>query len=131
MSKVPAPIPVEAERIGKALLDAAFEVHSVLGPGFLERVYEEALCYELARRSVPFERQKAIVVPYKELRIEGQRLDLLVGGLVIAEIKAVEEIHPVHQMQVISYLRATGLRLGFLINFNVAHLKDGIRRIVL
>ncbi|RME34914.1 MAG: GxxExxY protein [Thermoflexia bacterium] len=131
MSKVPAPIPVEAERIGKASLDAAFEVHSILGPGFLERVYEEALCYELARRSVPFERQKAITVPYKNLRIEGQRLDLLVGGWVIAGIKAVEEIHPVHQMQVISYLRATGLRFGFLINFNVAHLKDGIRRIVL
>jgi GxxExxY protein len=113
------------------LLDAAFEVHTILGPGFLERIYEEALCHELARRSVPFERQKPIVVPYKDMQIEGQRLDLLIGGLVIAEIKAVEEIHLVHTMQLISYLRATGLRLGFLINFNVAHLKDGIRRIVL
>ena len=131
MTKVSAPVPVEAERLGKALLDAAFEVHTILGPGFLERIYEEALCYELARRSVPFERQKPIVVSYKDLQIEGQRLDLLIGGLVIAEIKAVEEIHPVHTMQLISYLRATGLRLGFLINFNVAHLKDGIRRIVL
>lgn len=131
MAKFSAPIPAEVERMGRALLDAAFEVHSILGPGFLERIYEEALCHELARRAVPFERQKAIVVPYKDLRIEGQRLDLLVGGLVIAEIKAVEEIHPVHQMQILSYLRATGLRLGFLINFNVAHLKEGIRRIVL
>ncbi len=96
------PVPAEAERWGRALLDAAFEVHSILGPGFLERVYEDALCYELDRRSIPYERQKAILVPYKDLQIEGQRLDLLVGGMVIAEIKAVEEIHPLHQAQVIS-----------------------------
>lgn len=125
------PIPPEAERWGKALLDAAYEVHSLLGPGFVERIYEEALCYELTLRHVPFERQKVIAVPYKGYWIEGQRLDLLVGGLVIAEIKAVDEIHPIHQAQLMSYLKATGLRLGFLINFNVVHLKDGIRRIVM
>jgi GxxExxY protein len=89
-------IPGDTERLGKALLDAAFEVHTVLGPGFLERIYEDALCHELALRQVPFERQKAILVPYKDTRIEGQRLDLLVGGLVVAEIKAVDAIHPVH-----------------------------------
>ncbi|MBC7226203.1 MAG: GxxExxY protein [Thermoflexales bacterium] len=120
------PIPPEAERWGKALLDAAYEVHTVLGPGFLERIYEDALCYELALRQVPFERQKAIAVPYKGYWIEGQRLDLLVGGLVVAESKAVDEIHPVHQAQLMSYLKATGLRLGFLINFSVLHLRDGI-----
>jgi len=125
------PVPAEAEYWGKALLDAAFEVHTILGAGFLERVYEEALCHELTLRHVPFERQKEIVVPYKDHLIEGQRLDLVVGGLVIAEIKAVDEIHPVHQAQLMSYLKATGLRLGFLINFNVPHLREGIRRIVL
>ena len=126
-----APIPKEAERWGKALLDAAFAVHTILGPGFVERIYEDALCYELTLRHVPFERQKGILVPYKDLRIEGQRIDLLIGGLVIAELKAVSEVHLVHQAQLMSYLKATGLRLGFIINFNVPHLKDGIRRIVM
>lgn len=126
-----APIPQETERWGKALLDAAFEVHTVLGAGFLERIYEDALCYELTLRCVPFERQKTVVVSYKEFQIEGQRLDLLIGGLVIAEIKAVDAIHPIHQAQLMSYLKATGLRLGFVINFNVPHLKDGTRRVVL
>jgi GxxExxY protein len=125
------PIPPEAEHWGKALLDAAFEVHTILGAGFLERLYEDALCYELKLRQAPFERQKAIIVPYKDFRIEGQRLDLLIGGLVIAEIKAVDDIHPIHQAQLMSYLKATGLRLGFIINFNVPHLKRGIRRVVL
>jgi GxxExxY protein len=125
------PIPKEAERWGKALLDAAFEVHTLLGAGFLERVYEDALCYEFTLRSVPFERQKAVSVFYKDFQIEGQRLDLLVGGLVVAEIKAVDAIHPIHQAQVMSYLKATGLRLGLIINFNVPHLKEGIRRVVL
>ena len=124
------PIPKEMERWGKALLDAAFEVHTVLGPGFLERIYEDALCHELSLRAVPFERQKSIVVPYKDPRLEGQRLDLLVAGLVIAEIKAVDALHPLHQAQLMSYLKATGLRLGFVLNFNVRHLREGIRRIV-
>lgn len=124
------PIPKEIERWAKAMLDAAFEVHTLLGPGFLERIYEDALCHELALRAVPFERQKPILVPYKDLRLEGQRLDLLVAGLVIAEIKAVDAIHPLHHAQLISYLKATNLRLGFLLNFNTHHLRDGIRRIV-
>ncbi len=113
------------------MLDAAFEVHTLLGAGFLERVYEDALCHELTLRGVSFERQKAVVVPYKNLQIEGQRLDLLLGGLVVAEIKAVEIVHPVHKAQLLSYLKTTGLRLGFIINFNVPHLKDGICRLVL
>jgi GxxExxY protein len=125
------PIPSEAERYGKALLDAAFEVHTILGAGFLERVYEDALCHELTLRRVPFTRQKAIAVPYKGLDIEGQRFDLVIGGLVMAELKAASAIHPVHQAQLMSYLKATGLRLGFLINFNVLHLKDGIQRVVM
>ena len=126
-----APIPKEAEHWGKVLLDAAFTVHTILGPGFLERIYEDALCYELLLRGAPFERQKPIAVPYKGFLIEGQRLDLLIGGLVIVELKAVDAIHPIHQAQIMSYLKATGLRLGFILNFNVTRFKDGIRRVVL
>ncbi|MBN1920173.1 MAG: GxxExxY protein [Anaerolineae bacterium] len=125
------PIPVDTERWGKALLDACFEVHTHLGAGFLERVYEDALCHELQLRRIPFERQKAIVVPYKNSRIEGQRLDLVIARQVIAELKAVDAIHPLHQAQLLSYLKATGLRLGYVLNFNVAHFKDGIYRKVL
>jgi len=125
------PIPQEAEYWGKVVLDSAFEVYTILGPGFVERVYEDAMGHELTLRNAPFERQKPIIVPYKGLHIEGQRLDLVVGGLVIVEIKAVDAIHPIHQAQLMSYLKATGLRLGFIINFNVPHLRQGIRRIVL
>jgi GxxExxY protein len=125
------PIPEETERWGKALLDACFEVHTALGAEFLERIYEDALCHELTLRQVPFERQKPITVLYKTLRIEGQRLDLLIAGQVIAELKAVEAIHPIHQAQLLSYLKTTGLRLGYILNFNVPHFKDGICRIVL
>jgi GxxExxY protein len=133
MGSVPRhkPIPKTTEALGKALLDAAFEVHTVLGPGFLERIYEDALCHELALQRIPFEREKPIAVPYKDLAIEGQRLDLIVGNLVIAEIKTADAIHPIHQAQLMSYLKATGLRLGFIINFRVPHLKDGIQRVVL
>ena len=126
-----APIPKEAEHWGKVLLDAAFTVHTILGPGFLERIYEDALCYELRLRGAPFERQKPITVPYKGFLIEGQRVDLHIGGLVIVELKAVDAIHPIHQAQIMSYLKATGLRLGFILNFNVTRFKDGIRRVVL
>ncbi len=126
-----APIPEETEKFGKALLNACFEVHTALGAGFLERIYEDALCHELTLRQIPFERQKAITVAYKTLRIEGQRLDLLIAEQVVAELKAVEAIHPIHQAQLMSYLKATGLRLGYILNFNVPHFKDGICRIVL
>jgi len=126
-----APIPGEAEAMGRTLLDAAFEVHTALGAGFLERVYEDALCHEVALRNVPFERQKAVIVPYKSIQIQGHRLDLMIGGLIIAEIKAADGVHPIHQAQLMSYLKATGLLLGFVLNFNVPHLKEGICRVVL
>ena len=126
-----ASIPQETEQLGKALLDAAYEVHTVLGPGFLERLYEEAWCHELTLRNVPFERQKPILVAYKGVQIEGQRLDVLVGGTLVVEIKAVDALHPIHQAQLMSYLKTTGLRQGFVINFNVPHLREGICRAVL
>jgi GxxExxY protein len=102
----------------------------VLGPGLLESVYEEALCVELADRGIPFVRQPTVDLTYKDRPIGKGRLDLLVGSAVIIELKAVEALADVHAAQVISYLKMTGLHLALLINFNVARLKDGIKRLV-
>ena len=124
------PIPAEDEKIAHEIIGAAIEVHRILGPGFLEAVYEKALIYEMQLRGLKVEWQKDILVPYKDIQLEGQRLDLLVGGRVIIELKAVTELHPIHQGQLLSYLKATGLRLGLLMNFNVPVLKDGLKRIV-
>jgi GxxExxY protein len=124
------PIPEEDEKIVHQAIGATIEVHQILGPGFLESVYEKALKYELQLRGLKVEKQKAILVPYKDIQIEGQRLDLLVGDRMSVELKAVEAIAPIHQAQLLSYLKATTLRLGLLINFNVPVLKGGIKRLV-
>ncbi|HEV3256459.1 MAG TPA: GxxExxY protein [Gemmataceae bacterium] len=124
------PIPAEDDDIAHRIIGAAIDVHRLLGPGFLESVYEKALLYELQLRGLNVERQKDILVPYKDIQIEGQRLDLLVAGRVIVELKAVEALAPIHQAQLLSYLKATKLRLGLIINFNVPVLKDGIKRLV-
>jgi GxxExxY protein len=124
------PIPAEDEKIAHQVIGAAIEVHRVLGPGFLEVVYERAMLHEMQLRGLKVEKQKDLLVPYKDIQIEGQRLDVLVGGRVIVELKAVSELHPLHQAQLLSYLKATGLRLGLLINFNVPVLKDGLKRMV-
>jgi len=113
------------------IVDAAIEVHRVLGPGLLESAYEEALCHELNLRGITFERQKAMPVTYKGVKLNcGYRLDLLVDGLVVVELKAVERIEPVFEAQLITYLKLTGLWLGLLLNFNVPVMKRGIRRMV-
>jgi GxxExxY protein len=124
------PIPEKDEELAHTIIGAAIEVHRMLGPGFLESIYEPALCHELALREVAFERQKELIVRYKDLDIPGQRLDLLVGGRVIVDLKTVETLAPIHQPQILSYLKSTGLRLGLLINFKVQVLKDGIKRVV-
>jgi GxxExxY protein len=124
------PIPRQDEEIAKAVIGAAIEVHRELGPGFLESIYRRALAYELSLRRIVVEQEKEIVVRYKDIQVPGQRLDLLAGGRVIVELKCVEEFAPIHQAQLISYLKATGLRLGLLMNFKAAVLKDGIKRIV-
>jgi GxxExxY protein len=124
------PIPAGDEELAHTIIGAAIEVHRLLGPGFLESIYERALCHELALRGVACERQKELIVRYKDLDIPGQRLDLLVGGRVITDLKTVETLAPIHQAQVLSYLKTTGLRLGLLINFKVQVLKDGIKRVV-
>jgi GxxExxY protein len=121
----------EADRLAKAVWESALEVHRTLGAGFLELAYERALEVELLERGIPFERQKLIDLRYKGVPIGEARLDLLVGGLVVVELKAVESLHPIHHAQVLNYLRATNLELGLLINFNVCLLKDGFKRIVL
>jgi len=118
------------DELAHAIVGAAIEVHRLLGPGFLESIYEEALCVELAVREISFERQKEINVIYKGHQIGRQRIDLLVGQALIVELKTVEELAEIHKAQVISYLKATGLPLGLLINFNVPVLKNGIQRIV-
>jgi GxxExxY protein len=118
------------DELAHAVIGAAIEVHRQLGPGFLESVYEEALCIELAVREVPFERQKEIGVVYKGHQIGRQRIDLLVEQALIVELKTIEEFAEIHKAQVISYLKATGLPLGLLINFNVSVLKNGIQRVV-
>lgn len=121
---------VRIDALARTVLEAAFEVHRCLGPGFLESVYEEALVTELGLRNVTFARQTVIGVDYKGRNVGRARLDLLVGGELIVEIKAVDQLIPIHLSQVLSYLKATGHRLGLLMNFNVKELRRGIRRVV-
>jgi GxxExxY protein len=120
----------ELELIVTETIECGIVVHRVLGPGFRERIYDQAFRLELAERGLPFEAEKAIDVRYKRWTIPGQRIDLIVGGVVLVEIKAVSRLKPIHVSQVVSYLRTTGLRVGLLMNFNGARLKDGLRRIV-
>src|SRR5205085_7050678 len=115
------------DKLANAVIGAAIEVHRLLGPGYLESVYEEALCVELGLCNIPFTRQYPIAVSYKGCMVGEGRLDVLVDEKLIVELKAVDAIINVHYAQVISYLRTTGLELGLLINFNVPVLKAGIR----
>lgn len=128
--RIESPLPEDLEDLIRRVIGAAIEVHRHLGPGFLESICEQALCHELELRSVAFERQKEIVVSYKALEMRGQRLDLLVAGKLIVELKSVEQLAPIHTAQVLSYLKSTKLNAGLLINFNVWQLKDGLRRVV-
>jgi GxxExxY protein len=124
-------VDAETESIVQQAIEAAFIVHRALGPG-LESVYEHCLAAELAAMGVQYERQLGLPVRYRHLALEaGYRLDFLVIGRVILEIKAVEALAPVHVAQLLTYMRLSDVRLGFLLNFNVAVLKDGLRRLVL
>ena len=117
-----------ADDMTKRIIGAAIEVHRQLGPGLLESIYEEALCHEFTLRQIRFERQVAVDVLYKDIRIQGQRIDLLIEGEVVVEIKSLKLLPDVASAQVLSYLKATGLRRGLLINFCVGKLADGIKR---
>ena len=126
------PISPEAEAIGKIVLDAADVVHNNLGPGLLESVYEACLAYELRKQDLAVETQSIIPVKYQEVFVEaGLRLDLWVEKSVLVELKAVETMVSLYEAQLLSYLKITGCRLAFLINFHVKRLKDGIKRMVL
>ena len=119
-------------QLTEAIISAGIEVHRALGPGLLESAYEECLCHELVEAGVPFERQRPLPVVYKGIHLDcGYRLDLLVADLVVVEIKAVDALLPVHEAQLLSYLKLGGWHVGLLMNFHVPLLKDGIRRKVL
>lgn len=121
----------EEERIGKAVVNAAYEVHKKLGPGLLEKVYEVCFCHVLRKNGFTVQRQLDVPIIFDDITFEeGLRLDVLVNDLVIVELKALENVNPVWQAQLISHLTLTGKRLGFLINFNVPLIKNGIQRII-
>ena len=123
---------MEVNEITRQIIGAAIEVHKALGPGLLESAYEECLCHELSLRGIPFERQKPLPVEYKGAKLDcGYRLDLVVAGAVVIEIKACAAIEPIHEAQLLTYLKLGGWKVGLLVNFNVPVLKDGIRRRVL
>ena len=119
------------EEIGHAIIGAAIRVHSAVGPGLLEGAYETCLLYELEKQDLSVRKQVLIPIRYQDLKIDnGYRLDLLVGDRVVVELKAIETILPVHRAQLLSYLRLGGFKLGYLLNFHVAHMREGIVRIV-
>jgi GxxExxY protein len=119
------------EDIFKTVLNASFLVHSELGPGLLESVYEQCLYYELVKKGLRVEKQYPMPVVYKDIKLSGgYRCDLLVERKIIVEIKSVDSLADIHLAQVITYLKLSGCKLGLLVNFNVSHLKDGIRRVI-
>ena len=126
------PIPAELDIIGKKIVDSAYSVHKNLGPGLLEKVYEICFCHELSKRNLSFQRQLDIPIVYDELVFdEGLRLDVLVENEIICELKALEIVNPVWEAQILSHLKLTNKRLGYLINFNVVNIGTGIRRFVI
>ena len=120
-----------SNRLTEKIIGCAIEVHKRLGPGLLESAYEECLCYELSQLNISFERQVAMPLPYKGVKLEcGYKIDLVIDDLVIIELKTVERFHPIHEAQLLSYLKLDGKKLGLLINFHVPVLRDGIKRVV-
>ncbi len=128
---VESPLPEATEQLIHQTIGAAIQVHRMLGPGFHESIYEKALCHELELQQIEFEAQKQIEIVYKGMLVGKQRIDLLIAQTVIVELKAVDALLPLHQAQIISYLRATHLQAGLLINFNVYRLKEGVRRVII
>lgn len=119
------------DQLTHEIIGAAIEVHRVLGPGLLETAYEECLARELNIRGIPFERQKPLPLVYKDVKLEcGYRVDLLIDGRVVLELKAVDALAPIHEAIVLTYLRLSGCKIGLLINFHTTVVKDGIKRLV-
>ena len=130
--KCKSPLSNEEEKVGRAVVNAAFHVHKTLGPGLLERVYEVCFCHVLSEKGFNVKRQIDIPIVFEDMTFkEGLRLDVMVSDLVVCELKALEQVHPVWQAQLLSHMKLTGKRLGYLINFNVPLIKDGIKRMIL
>ena len=122
---------MDINKLSSKIIGAAIEVHKTLGPGLLESAYEECLSHELKLGGVSFERQKSIPISYKGKTLDcGYRLDIVVEGTIILELKSCEKIEPIHKAQVLTYLKLTNLNLGLLLNFNVPYMRDGILRVV-
>ena len=130
LNRVHSNLPEHVEAVMNKVSGACIEVHRHLGPGFLESAYHAALCHELKERAIAFETRKRIVLAYKGQHLSDQFIDLVIEQCVIVEIKAVSQLEEIHGSQLVSYLRATGLRAGLLVNFNKPALKAGLRRIV-
>jgi len=120
------------EEVFKKTLDCSFKVHSKLGPGLLESAYQECLYYELVKFGLKVEKQKPMPLIYEEVKLDvGYRLDLMVDDRVVIEVKSVEALVDIHMAQILTYLKLSGCKLGLLANFNVVHLRDGIKRVIL
>ena len=130
LTKAPSALPPDVDAVMSQVIGAAIEVHRHLGAGFLESIYQRALSIELDERGISFETKKKVAIVYKHRTLHGQELDLIVEGKVVIEAKAVSQLEAIHVSQLVSYLKATDLRAGLLINFNVPVLKSGIRRVV-
>ena len=130
MLRVESPFTDELEALVKRVVDVGFTVHRELGPGFRENIYHAAFRLELDARAIPFESEKVVEVKYKHWTLPGQKIDLIVAGVVLVELKAVPRLRTVHREQVRSYLRATGVRVGLLMNFNQPLFKTGLKRVL-
>ena len=131
LSRANSSLPAELEDLMETTIGCCLSVHKELGPGLNEGVYTRACCLEFSACGLAFEREKAIVIRYRDQLLCHQRIDFLVEQQLILEIKSVERLHPLHTAQTVGYLRVAGLRAGLLVNFNVGLLRDGIRRVVL
>ncbi|OFX24358.1 MAG: GxxExxY protein [Bacteroidetes bacterium GWA2_31_9b] len=123
---------MDIEKVFKIILDCSFKVHTALGTGLLESAYEECLFYEIQKTGLTVVKQKALPLIYEEVKLDaGYRVDLLIENMVVVEIKSVEALADIHLAQILTYLKLSGCKLGLLVNFNVKHLKDGIKRVIL
>ncbi|HJW15847.1 MAG TPA: GxxExxY protein [Flavisolibacter sp.] len=126
------PLTEREQWLAEQVVDIAFNIHKTLGPGLLESVYEKCFCHELDLRNIPYAKQHCVEIKYNDLVIDdGLRIDILVADLIILELKAQEEPHPVWQAQLLSYLKLTNKRLGYILNFNEPLMKNGIKRMIL
>ena len=120
------------KNLTEEIIGAAIEIHRYLGPGLLESTYEECLCHEFKLRNISFERQKPIPLEYKGISLDcGYRIDIIVENKIVLELKCVDTIIPVHEAQLLTYLKLSGIKVGFILNFHVSVMRDGIKRMVL